>query len=347
MKRGFLFAATEIRIHPARNEIKRHLAILTLFGLSLNVAIAQQPLKGIRPTPIFLDSGGIFTSVDYLYWKPRSNGMDFAVSDPNNDNNIEGPTEQIQPEGGSGVRASIGYLTDTGWDVMFTYTHFGSHSTRAISAPPGGQLWLTRTNPASGNNFAFNATGATSVDYDTYDLEAGYWLYPTSSTAIRLFGGIRGATIDEQMIMSYSGGSIVNGTREQTQSTDLNGVGLRTGAEGHWNVFGNISLFASAATSVLVADITTNYIENEPLGPGKVNISTEYFQTVPVMEVACGINAQIGCVNIQAGYELNSWLNVDPRTNFTGSQNMMRGGQTTVANDLGLDGLFARLITIW
>lgn len=290
---------------------------------------------------------GLFASADLLYWWPRRTGLDFAISDPNTDNDIEGPVQALEMGADSGVRASLGYVTGSQWDFVFTYTFFESNAQRSVTEPAGGRLWLTRTNPASGNNHADSATAAAGLSYDVFDLAAGRWFYPNRSTALRLFGGVRGATIDDQLTVNYQGGTVV-GTRVQELHTQLDAIGLRAGGEGHWFLHDRFSLFCRTSASVLAGDYSLRYVENEAAfaGAGDVNISYQFYDVVPVLDVAAGLNLEMGRVALQVGYEAAAWFNFPQRTNFTGADAINRGNLTNTSTDLGLDGLFARVILV-
>ena len=281
-------------------------------------------------------------SIDYLYWKARRGGLDFGILDPNNDNNIEGPVEALSLESASGVRANIGARIACNWDLGFTYTSFQTDDRRSLEAGTG-QLWLTRTNPGSFNNFATTAEAEAELDYQVFDIQAGYWFHPNDIASVRVFAGPRGADIEQAFDLTYSGGN-VTGTRIQQQSTRLTGFGLRAGGEAHWRLGSALSLFGSAAGSVLVGELELEYLEQEAaLSSGNVATRVDSFETVPVLDVAAGINLTFGKLSFQTGYELSNWFNVDQRLNFTGSSTIMRGSLTPSAQDLLVDGLFVRM----
>jgi len=290
---------------------------------------------------------GLFAAADLLCWWPRRTGLDFAISDPNTDNDIEGPVQALEMGADTGVRASLGYVTGGQWDIVFTYTYFESNAQRSVTEPAGGRLWLTRSNPASGNNHADSAAAVAGLSYDVFDLAAGRWFYPNRNTALRLFGGVRGATIDDRFAVNYQGGTIV-GTRVQELRTQLDAIGLRAGGEGHWFLHDRFSLFCRTSASVLAGDYSLRCVKNEAAfaGAGDVNISYQYYDVVPVLDVAVGLNLEMGRVSVQVGYEAAAWFNFPQRTNFTGADAINRGNLTNASTDLGLDGLFARVILV-
>lgn len=288
---------------------------------------------------------GLILAADVLVIRPRRTGLDFAISDPNTDNNVEGPVDALELDSRAGVRAAIGYRTANNWDVIFTYTHFDTDTERTVLEPEGGFLWLTRTAPASFNNHADLAEATADLNYDLFDLEAGYAMLAVESLPIRLFGGFRAATIEQNFGVRYVGGTII-GERVQHQNTQVDGYGLRAGAETHWQLGRGWSLFGRAAGSVLVGQFSILYTEDESGfgGQGNVDVTYRYYDVLPMLDAAAGVSWQTGRLTWQAGYELTAALNLDKPVNFSGAETINRGQMANVGNDLVLEGFFARMV---
>jgi hypothetical protein len=288
---------------------------------------------------------GLILAADVLWIRPRRTGLDFAISDPNTDNNVEGPVESLELDSGVGVRGAIGYRTASGWDAIFTYTHLDTDTERTVVEPENGVLWLTRTAPASSNNHADLAQAVADLNYDVFDLEAGYTVWPAASLPIRLFGGFRAAAIEQNFGVRYVAGT-VTGERVQHQSTQVDGYGLRGGAETQWLLGRGWSVFGRAAGSVLVGEFSILHTEDESgfPGAGNVDVTYRYHDVLPMLDAAAGLSWQSGRLTWQVGYELTAVLNLDHPVNFAGAETINRGQIVNVANDLVLEGLFARLI---
>jgi hypothetical protein len=286
---------------------------------------------------------GAFFSADYLNWKPRRRGLDFAIADPDTDIHVEGRVESLELESKSGLRTTFGYLTASRWDVAFTYTYFHSRDERSLTAPSGSTLWAMRTHPdALDSNEADSAAADATLKLHLYDLEAGRWFHPVQSSSLRLFGGIRLATIDQQWAIDYQGGNTLFNGHHIGQNTSMEGFGLRAGGEAHWYLRRRLSAFGRLAGSVLLGNFSSSYEEENSQD---VDIVDEYFQTVPVTEVALGVNWHGGWLTVQAGYELAAWLNMSERVNFHGDGGFANESSlSNGSNDLGLDGYFIRLI---
>ena len=126
----------------------------------------------------------------------------------------------------------------------------------------------------------------------------------------------------------------------------MDAYGLRAGAETHWQLGCGFSLFGRAAGAVLVGDFSITDIENEEDfgGQGDVAVTYKYSDILPVVDAAAGVSWETGRLTWQAGYELTAFLNLDKRVNFTGAESINRGQMTNVGNDLGLEGMFVRLV---
>ena len=320
------------------------IAMLVALATSVGYAECNRCIGQRCPDSCQYDCGGFYGGIEYLFLKPRTSGLDFAIADPNTDDNIQGPIELLELDAKSGVRASFGRATASGWDFGFTYTSFESNAAKSVDAPTGGQLWLTRTNPASFNNAATAADANADLDYQVLDCHAARWVHPNDCTAIRLFGGPRAAWIDQAMEVEYTGGT-VGGTRTQSQTTKMDGFGARFGGEGHWWMNDCVSFFGSAAGSVLVGDFEIRHIELEPgLSTGNVDTTTNYYDAVTGIDVAFGMQVTGRRLSLQTGYELTSWLNLDQRVNYVGTSTVALGNQAMTSRDLVLDGLFVRFI---
>ena len=174
---------------------------------------------------------GWFVSAEYLRWKPRRRGLDFVISDPDDQfitNTVEGSVESLELQSNGGLRTAIGYLTASGWDIAFRYTNFQSSDSRSVQEPAGGSLWAIRATPDGfDNNQADSASADANLNMDVFDLEVGRWLDPNDSTSLRLFMGLRSALIDQDFSIGYFGGNI--GNYPVRQSVLMDSIGLRIG----------------------------------------------------------------------------------------------------------------------
>ena len=287
-------------------------------------------------------------SVDYLNWTARRSGWDLAVRDADTDNNIEGPIESLEFDNSSGFRSSISYLLGTGWDVGFSYTFYETDQQRNLAAGDGGQLWLTRANPGSFNNSANEVFAEADIDLDLFDLEAGYWLQPCRNLRLRGFGGVRLASLNQSFQASYRGGTVTSSGRQYRQQTDLNASGLRAGSEANWQLPNGLVFSGLLASSVLVGDFESGYAESEPdfTSAGNVQLTDDYVDMLPVLDVRLGVAKRWGRLTLETGYEASVWFSADRRYGFSGAETINRGAMTNVPHDLGFDGFYLRMMLL-
>lgn len=281
---------------------------------------------------------GWFASVDYLYWKPRQRGMDFAVSDLIiGDGAVRGPVRALEQDSNSGVRASVGGLFSSGWDLAFTYTYYDTDDRSVVTPGPFGLLLPTHFEPSLGLFGLSLADARSRLNFHDFCVDAGYWICPSDVVSLRLFGGLRGATVWQRFSVLYD--PLADAPDLLEQSSQVDAFGVRLGSEIHWYIRDNVSLFARGAGSVLVGDVHANY--RQTIGNTvavDTDVDHDYFDTIPVMEVAAGVNVHRNQVTIQAGYELATWFNLGLNVAADNYAGPVRN------SDLGLDGFFVRLI---
>jgi hypothetical protein len=277
--------------------------------------------------------GGYFFG-EYLNWEPRRRGHDFAIRDFGSSSVVGGNILSLSLNRASGFRTGMGYRTESGWDLGLVYTYFHSNDSRGDT---GGILRATMSHPAVNAN-AEVAEANAALEYDVLDLEAGRWLTLDDSLFVRLYGGVRGAILDQSFHIRYDGGDFDSGHVDAP--VDFDGLGLRVGAEIHWDCGCGCSLFGRAAGSLLAGDFRLRRTETED-GRLLVSITEDYHQTVPVTELAVG--GQVECCDwlFQAGYEFATWHDMAERLAFSDDTRVAH--HSTTQGDLGFDGFFIRL----
>lgn len=283
---------------------------------------------------------GVIGYVDYLNWKARMSGLDFAKFSP-----VLGggtvATESLDFQRESGFRAGIGYAFASGWDLTFNFTHFRTDDQQAfvppVTAPalPQVSLLSTRSLFSTQPLTAVEADG--SLKLNIYDVEASWRPALNDWVDFRPFGGVRWATLEQQFNTSYSYfDAVLQQTVHGTVNLpmDMDAAGLRLGAELQWRTAGGLRLYGRAAQSLLVADFRTRQREvNSAFPAGPILDAPEHdCHIVPVLEAAAGLAWSRGPIEVSAGYEMSNWFNMFE---------VGRGNQ-----NLFIDGYFLRLAYI-
>lgn len=283
--------------------------------------------------------GSWIAKVDYLNWSVNRQGLDFAVATDGTALAVgNGSVQNLDFGQASGVRVGVGYLFASGWDLTGNYTYFHNTASAFAAEPAGGNLWATLSHP-NVNQEAATAAASGTFNYDVFDLEAGYGVLLTEAIAIRPFGGLRWANIDQNLNVRYDGRDFDDAVVDNNLT--MNGFGFRLGLEGYWRLGRGWSLFGRGAGSVLYGNFRSQLVETNFSGADTVvNVRDHYMQAVPVLETALGTAWQYERFQFAAGYELNNWFNLANRSMFP--DNVHEGAYAPSSNSVLLNGYFLR-----
>ncbi len=288
--------------------------------------------------------GKWIAKVDYLNWSVNRQGLDFAVATDGTAQAVgNGSVRNLDFGQASGVRAGVGYLFSSGWDLTGNYTYFRNSASAFAAEPAGGNLWATRSHP-NVNQEAATAAASGNFNYDVFDLEAGYGYRFNESVAIRPFGGLRWANIDQNLNVRYDGRDFTNAVVDNNLT--MNGFGFRLGMDGYWQLGHGWSLFGRGAGSVMYGKFQSRLLETDFAGADTiVNVQDNYTQAVPVLETAMGAAWQYEGFQFAAGYELNNWFNLGNRSMFP--DNAHEGAYAPASNSVLLNGFFLRCAVVF
>lgn len=283
---------------------------------------------------------GVIGYADYLNWKAGLRGLDFVTvahapltvpPDPL-------ATESLNFDDNSGIRAGLGYRFSSNWDITWSYTYFRNDARGDVT--DNGLLNTVLLAPHS----VFDTTPMAAIQADAslwlsvHDFEANYYACLDNAVSFRMFGGVRIAELDQEFETAYTFlGSATRGRISLPSKMDAAGgrlgAEIRRRSESGWRVFGR------GGISCLSADFRTQQreaVRNQVgLGPqvGLPQVVLDIEQTttrfVSVLEGAAGIGWERGPLEIDAGYEMNSWINIL--------------GANGVSQDLLVRGFFIRL----
>ncbi len=278
-------------------------------------------------------------SVEYLNWRLRRRGLDFAITTDVTSLTVgAGDVQNLTFGRDSGVRTGLSYTTTAGWEIGFGYTHFDTQATDSAVEPTGGNLWATRSHP-DGNEEALTADAFGTLDYDLFDLEVRRWFPVNRFAAVQLLGGLRWSDINQGLRYEYNGRDFANGAIDNPVS--MQGFGVRLGAAGYWQLPRGFSLFARGAGTLSYGKFQMRLLETNLAGADTiVDVTDEYQQAVPALEAAVGASWRDERFEFSGGYELTNWFNLADRTMFV--DNVHEGAYSPDSMDLLLDGFFVR-----
>ncbi|MFO0811295.1 MAG: Lpg1974 family pore-forming outer membrane protein [Gemmataceae bacterium] len=293
--------------------------------------------EGCKPEeckPAFL------TSIEYLLVRPRRRGNDYAIVDPNGANlTPEGRIKSVGFETDSGLRASVGYRSPSGWEVLFTYYYLHSGDANTVAAPAGGLLYATLTRPGLVDQAAF-AAADTSLNLQVYDLEAARTFHADDSLSFRVSFGPRIASMGQDLNAYYFGGD-ATGTAVRTR-TEFDLGGVTAGGQAEWLFGHGLRVYGKSRASLLYGQFTNTLRETDNGGLTlNADVSEHYSAAVPVIELGAGLAYEYKGLRVAVGYEVQNWFNVIDSPAFT--NDFAEGKIGRRKSDLSLEGLFFQL----
>lgn len=271
----------------------------------------------------------------YLLMQPRRRAMDFAIVSPTTSLRPIGNLVAVPWESTSGFRTGLGYrLPGDGWEVSLDYTYLFTDSTRTETAPLGGTVFATLSQPTLAVFEVDTAAARNLLLYNVLDLMVGRRFAVGESTTLWLGGGGRFAWMKQELTAIYDGE-----TANQafiSSPIDFYGYGLRVGGEGQWNLSEKLSLFAKAFGSLIVGDFNTSLLETNGGGATTIiSLSDQYRKVVPVAELGVGLGWQSEAFRFRVGYELTNWFGLVDSPDLVHELNK----PSRRTSDLSLDGL--------
>ena len=283
--------------------------------------------------------GGVYADVEFLYLKPYRRALDFGIVSPALTNDPEGSIQSDPWHSRAAFRVGAGYrMPEDGWDVGFFYTYLHDDQKGALNASPVGEIFATQTHPGT-VEFANKAFADATLSYNVYDLEIGRSADVSQHLAVRPFGGIRFADINQNFAVVYDG---ADANRDMVGSRiKFDGAGLRAGGQADWKVLDHVSIYGRAAGSLMVGDFGVQQREFNNGGTTPLtNVGESFRMITPVLEMAVGVSYHTEHFRLSLGYEVTNWFNMIDTPNFV--DDVHQGKYQRNVSDLGIDGLAVR-----
>ena len=308
-------------------------------------------------------------SMDYLYWKATQDATAYAGTLTalsgavgglaiNSGVSYSSELQNTVYDNNSGLRVNLGYRMGDCWDVGFRYTHFNTDGFASLgdSSVHTGSVLANRLDHNLANtilNVDFDdgrvdfASQRIHLNFDNYDLELRRQLcFRSQRLAVHVMGGIRFSQIDQlsQIRYQYLNSETLL-TADTNESVDMSAAGLRAGAEAHYLVGWNTSLFARGAVALMYGDfdITRRDVQTNATAAGVRSVTNNFYNTLPVVDLNVGVRWQRGRFYVVGGYDMSTWFDmpqgIDPihQDDVDGSANAYRINR----GNLSLSGFFA------
>lgn len=279
----------------------------------------QQPLQEgqIYPETGFqAPRGHMYVTADYLYWRTRQEGMEYATG------------KSLKFEFNSGFRVGLGvHMPHDGWDIYVNYTHFypeHSHSAHGSFYP----LFLFEGTglPDSQGPIVSEAHVKWNIEFQSVDVEIGRAYYIAKTLTFRPFIGLKGAWIDQLAKIHYEGGFIPAGQAFRTHfENDFKAAGPLLGIESNWQLGAGFSLFGDIAAALMVGHFDNDQEQHQLNNSEVVHLPSSFNLVSPTLQMIAGLawdhnfHRDACHVGFSAGFETQYWWSQNQIEQFTSS----------------------------
>jgi hypothetical protein len=287
-------------------------------SIEIRQPVLPQTQTGQEPEVCYYPRGGFqaprghfFFTAEWLYWRTRQEGMEFATA------------KKVDFDFQSGFRVGLGvHLPHDRWDIYVNYTRFnpeGSESASGSLYP----LFLFEGAGAQGPSVA-EAHAHWKIEFQNLDVEIGRAVYIAKTLVLRPFFGLKGAWIDQDAHLRYEGGFIPS---EQTFRThfenDFKGAGPLIGVESNWLIGAGFSFFGDFAAALIIGHFDNEQKQHQLGGVQVVDLNSDFNLVSPTMQIIAGLawdrnfNKERWHVGLSAGFESQYWWSQNQTEQFT------------------------------
>jgi hypothetical protein len=269
-------------------------------------------------------NGHVFVTADWLLWRTRQGGMEFAVQGVSASALTPFPhsaPSKLNFDLQSGFRVGFGvHLPNDGWDIYVNFTDFHPEASKSIGGSTGSILPLLPYNPPS---LVASAHAQWHIDFKNLDIEIGRGYYIGKTLSLRPFIGMIGAWIDQDVHVHYRGGSIPSGLTNRIETNNnFKGGGPRFGIGSNWHFGQGFSLFGNLAAALVVGHFDLkNEQDQGSLEP--IHLNSDLNLVSPVLQFLAGLawDKNTYCdqwhFGLSAGFETQYWWRQNQMERFT------------------------------
>jgi hypothetical protein len=277
--------------------------------------------------------GGVKMEGEYLHLKAHRDASPYAgkikkYQPAANPSKIQGKETDFDSHGA--FRVGLAYAAPSGWDVGLKYSHFNTEGSSSLGtkSQDKDKVWanlldrsLSDRNQLNGNfdsGIVDYAKQELELEYHIWDLELGNTFRPTEHTSVRLFGGLRYLSLENDSKVRYVNVEGLADTDEARIKNDLDvmAYGARLGSEFGWTIGSTgLSINLSAAASLLYANFETKRVDkyyNQSLNREMTrNVRNDLDSFLPIIDVDLALQYQYKWFFVRGGYTFSYWFNGD------------------------------------
>lgn len=292
-------------------------------------------------------------NIDWLFWKMRRGGLDFAITDGGSYDDLSGHCCDVDPDRDHGVRIGLGYKTCDCWDLGVTYTYWQAEDS-ATCVDSSDDLYFTRMHPMGSLVTDISGEYAHSnyeIEMHMLDFVAGYAVEAACCTTVRPWCGLRFTFMDQDLTTTYADDHPYDATDNVAriwESVDMDAYGFVAGCDVEYAFWDCFSVFGRVAGMVAYADFDISHVEKDIYVTPTDNISYKCGtdRMISMLELSVGFewifyDCDCGKFMLAMGWEMQSWHNMADFVNFDDSS--AYGSTSRNNQSFGVEGLFVRL----
>lgn len=202
---------------------------------------------------------GIDVFGELLYWNSNVGGTDYVYKLVNQARGGEKGGEERQSfDWGVGYRLGAGiHIPLVSWEVVGTYTHYGSQDRSGRgTAPPSLLINLKGINPSSQK-----VTSSYKIDYDDAVLELKRTSFLSRLLGLGTTVGVKQSWIDQVQAVTYESGQ--QNFLKVKDRCRFSGIGPRIGIKAKWHLLFKVSLLADVAAALQYGEFEVKHTENQ------------------------------------------------------------------------------------
>lgn len=294
---------------------------------------------------------GLTIHADWLYWKARRSGLDFAIPGTAVGGGPQGTLKSVSPKFDHGFR--IGLFKDFGEDssVGLRYLIYKNSSSQSQRKSPA-ELLATRNHPGALGAIVDPLTAASSefgVDYNVLTLEVHHSLDIAGERgAIKPLAGLVMHFLDQRFKTVYT--KSTNLTATIKENLDATGYGVLVGFEGTYEICGAFGFLSRFVTGLAITDFTNKWLSQVNAGGSLstyVDVKKSFWLIIPNWEVQLGLTYDLSdCFcsdwNLVFGYEMRNYCCMPDFIHWVDDNAI--GNMTRNGSNIGFDGIFLRII---
>lgn len=339
-----------------RKKLSVGLLSAALLALTPSVASADSCDPCCDPCDWSLcDLGGFGVGVDFLWWKPCVDDMDYAFT-REVDTHTHVKYHGICPDWEPGVRVFLTlpeFFCD--WTLSGSWTWISACDSSSVSSHDGELINSPLLHQVFGVPGFSHAKGSYDLDYHDWDVLLSYNLCNTGCHEFSPFFGVAGLILDqEQKVDLHDNEDLFGADRAHVKwNSDLWGVGLRAGTHYEYRFNDCMKVFARAEGTLLAGESDgTNkqyYIDTDEsaLRTDYSFKDGEHCHCIPGYHLTAGMIYET-CVcdyefALRLGYEFVHWHNIPNPRVFVGDDSSADLAHSTSRStrDVAFHGLLA------